>query len=1125
MNEREQLEQAIAALEAQRAMLGEAVVNAALAPMREKLAALQAQSPAAEQQRKQVTVLFADVSGFTAMSETMDPEEVSETMNALWTRLDRAIIDQGGRIDKHIGDAVMALFGVPTAQENDPERAIHAALAMQAEIAQWKSESGSLAGQPSPRSASVANLQMRIGINTGPVLVGAVGTTGEYTAMGDTVNLASRLEHAAPVGGILISHDTYRHVRGIFDVLPLAPISVKGKAEPIQVYVVREAKPRAFRMTTRGIEGIETRTIGREAELGHLQAARSAARDDRRTHLVTLVAEAGTGKSRLLYEFQNWLELLPERTLLFKGRATQEMQRLPYALIRNVFASRFEIQDSDRAAVARDKLERGIIEVMSAEDADTSMRAHFIGHLIGFDFSSSPHLQGILGDARQIRDSAFHYTAQFFKAVTRDHMAVLLLEDIHWADDGSLDLIDHVTHEQPDLPLLIIAATRPTLFERRRAWGQGPTTHLRLDVQPLSEQDSRRLVGEILRKAPEIPPALQDLIVGRAEGSPFYVEELIKKLIEDQVIMTGEERWHVELGRLAEVRVPATLTGLIQARLDGLPAPERETLQQASVVGRVFWDNVVARLGRPEASSHEPPAATSERLNALRGKELIFRREASAFAEAREYIFKHAILHDVTYESVLKRLRREYHARVAASLIELSGERVGEYAGRIGEHYERADEWALAAEWYGRAGKQAQDTYAPEAAIGYYQKALEFWKKGAGLPVGQAVRRYDVYDGLGQVLVTQARYTEAIETYTALRMAAEAAGEAVAQARAWYGLAMAQGNQGDQRAALESAVQAETVARAAGARSELAKALWMKGRGLFRLGEAEAALALGEQVLALATELGDQRQMASSLNLLGVVHNLLGRYQPAQRCFEDALAVCQALGDRRTVTDLLNNLGVIAEARGDYGAAFGRYHDALRIAREIGDRDRELVFLSNLGAARIGLGEYETAEADLQEVIKMAGTGGAGGLSDTYHFLAEAYLGQGKVEEALAAAHRALALGQEIGEQAFVSAAWRTLGLVAARLPEPIVIEGQRVVQPGRYDAVACFAESVRICMEKGMEGERARTLREWAKYELAHGDKARGAAMWQEARELFARLGVELEVERMTSLPTQSGG
>lgn len=1140
MTEREQLEQAIITLEAQRALLGDAVVNAALSPMREKLAALNALAPDQSrasretQQRKQVTVLFADVSGFTAMSELMDPEEVSATMNALWLRLDSAIIAYGGRIDKHIGDAVMALWGAPTAREDDPEQAIRAALAMLGELSTF-SETPPWAHSGPTATDHPINLKMRIGINTGPALLGQVGITGEYTAMGDAVNLASRLEHAAPVGGILISHDTYRHVRGIFDVLPQAPLAVKGKAELVQTYVVRSVKPRAFRVSTRGVEGIETRTIGREVEMRRLQSALHTAREGPKTHLVSIVAEAGTGKSRLIYEFGNWLDLLPEPITFFRGRAVLERATLPYALIRDMLSSRFGIRDSDRAVVVRDKLEQGIRELVTSDEAEATMYAHFIGHLIGFDFSGSPHLQGILGDARQIRDRAFHYMAETLAEITQRSPVVMFLEDIHWADDGSLDLIDQVMAEQPALPFVVIGATRPTLFEHRPTWGEGSMQHIRLDLQPLSDQASRQLVVEILRKAPQIPQGLQDLIVNRAEGSPFYVEELIKMLIEDGVIVTGEERWNVRPERLATVRVPPTLTGILQARLDGLPPPERETLQQASVVGRVFWDNVVERILDPETPRAESATRVHERLGALSGKELIFPHETSAFDQANEYIFKHAILHDVTYESVLKRMRRTYHAQVAECLIELSGERAGEYAGRIGDHYEHAGEWALAAEWYGRAGRQAQDTYAPEVAINYYQKALRFWKDSGTASGTQAPRLFQIYEGLGDMFVIQARYAESSETFRVMCSLAEAAGDPVAQARAWCGLAMAQASEGDNRGALESASRGEAIARSAQARTELAKALLMKGRSAFRLGEAETALTLCEEMLALTTETADQLQMARSLNMLGSIHNIAGRYPQAEECYTRALTICQELSDRRQVMNLLNNLGVVAYARGDYQSAFERYQEALSIAREIGERDGEIVFLSNLGEVRLRLGEYQAAEADLRQVIEMAGAANSEGLSDTYQILAEACLGQGKIEEALTAARQALTLGREAGVQAFIGGAWRTLGVVVAhpdfraRLADFKLHEVFPHLKPDiehlQSEATVCFVESLRICKEMGMEGEQARTLREWARYELAQGDPVRGAAMWQEARDLFARLGVELEVERMASLPTPSAG
>jgi class 3 adenylate cyclase len=512
MTERKQLEQAIATLEAQRAILGDAVVEASIAALREKLAVLEPEPT--EQRRKQVTVLFADVSGFTAMSETLDAEDVNEIMNALWEHLDRAITKHGGTIDKHIGDAVMALWGAETAHEDDPERAIRAALVMQAEVSDFGLRITDLAAKLRIQNLK-PDIGMRIGINTGPVLLGQVGTIGEYTAIGDTVNTASRLEQAAPVGDILISHDTYRHVRGLFSVQALDPITVKGKAEPIEVYVVQQAKPRAFRLGTRGVEGIETRMIGREAELKQLQDALYTVMEDSQRQIMTIIGEAGVGKSRLLYEFDKWIELLPDTIHSFRGRASLEIQNLPYALIRDLFFFRFQIQDSDRANVVREKMERSIGEALGEacpeagrRDEQSQMKAHFIGQLLGFDFSDSPHLQGVLGDAKQLRDRALIYLSEFFQATTALAPTVIFLEDIHWADDSSLDVVNRLALTTPDQRLLIVCLARPTLFERRPHWGEGQTPwtgsgqafHAWLELGPLSKGDSRRLVEEILQK-------------------------------------------------------------------------------------------------------------------------------------------------------------------------------------------------------------------------------------------------------------------------------------------------------------------------------------------------------------------------------------------------------------------------------------------------------------------------------------------------------------------------------------------------------------------------------------------------------------------------------------------------
>lgn len=1067
------------------------------------------------EQRKQITILCADLSGLTAISENLDAEEMNDIMNSLWERIDTTIMDHGGMIDKHMGDLVMALWGAQSAHEDDPERAIRAALWMQAQASEYIA--AHLGERASPE---VLSRLIRVGINTGPVLLTAIGTRGEFTAMGASVNVASRLEQAAPHGSILISHDTYRHVRGVFDVYELELTNAKGQGEPVHTYVVERAKPRAFRLRTRGVEGVETRMIGRRAELDRLTDALRAVLEDGELRAVTVIGEAGIGKSRLLYEFSNEVELLSQRFRVFNGRANQAVRGQPYSLVRDVFAFRFEIQDSDSPIVAREKLERGML-ALDATDEEALMRAHFIGQLIGLDFSASPYLAGIIDDGKQIRDRAFHYATQFFTAVAASVPVILYLDDIHWADDGSLDFVNHLIRSCHTVPVMVLSLARPTLLERRPSWGEGETAHTRLTLELLTKRESRQLVEEILRHAQSIPQALRELVVGGAEGNPFYVEELIKMLIDQQVILPGGGQWRVDASRLVEVRVPSTLTGVLQARLDGLSAWEKIVLQRASIIGREFWDDAVEYLGAQQAESRNDPSTGDMRaaLEKLRRKELIYRRETSTFVGTEEYLFKHAILRDVTYESVLKRARRKSHKLAADWLIERSGERVDEYAATIAEHFERARELARAAKWYGSAGEQARDAYAPEAAIGFYRKALGFVSGPNGVDASDAEQRAQRvlwYEGLSEALWMQARFPEAVEGYTRMRELAEVSGDNLAEARAWNGLASVQDRLGDYRAMLESAKSAEQLARAAdpSARTsrELARALDRQGWAAHRLGDAATAISLCEQALSLAVDLGASagRERGHSLKSLGVVHIMLGQFAEAEAYFEQALKLHRELGNRRGVGNMLNSLGETARLRGNYAAAVRCYEEALVITREIGDRGNELTYLSNLGGARIGLKDYSAAERDLREVINCVGSDRFYALSETYSFLAEACLAEGKLEEARAAVKVALSLALETENPEYIGGMWRTLGLVAASSTEPFIINNHT------YDARSSFTESLRVWTEVNAEAERARTLRAWANYERACGDETRYGELWNEAIEILSRLDMELDIAEM---------
>lgn len=943
MNEIEKLEEGIAALESQRNTLGDAVVDVMIASARARLAELRAQQaqPLHAEQRKQATILFADMAGFTAFSETVDAEDMREQMNALWTRLDAIIVQHGGVVDKHIGDAVMALWSVESAREDDPERAIYAALAMQADMADF-------------HKTRHSSLAMRIGINTGPVMLGAVGSAGEFTAMGDTVNLASRLQNLSPLGGILISHHTYRHVRGVFDFIAQEPLVVKGKADPVQTYVVLRRKPRAFRLRTRGVEGVETRMVGREEQLLRLQDVFHDVKKRRTPRTVVVAGEAGVGKSRLLYEFQNWLDLLPEFINIFRGRATESWQRLPYSLLRDVFSYRFEIADSDSLASAHSKLERGITDFM-AGDEDAVMKSHFIGHLIGLDYSSSPFLRSILDDPKQIRNRAFHYLSQFFEATSMERriMGVLFLDDLHWADDGSLDALAHVAASSSrSLPFLTIGLTRPSLFERRPDW----RGDLRLDLSPLSDVESHQLLDEIFKKTPTVPQELRDIVVGGAEGNPFFLEELVKMLIDQKVILPGETVWEVEPARLAAVRVPSTLVGVLQARLDNLPEPERDTMQRASVVGRVFWDSAVRSL------SDEPQAVPAGVFRSLRGRELIFERENSMFADTREYIFKHALLREVAYESVLKRLRRVYHARAAAWLVEKSGERANEYAGLIAEHFELAGQSAEAAQWYARAGGVSSSRSAFATAVMYFGRALQL------LPRDQA--DYSVLSRhSGEASLHLGDFAAARRAF---ELADETAQRVDDRAEALALQAEVAGEMGEYATAVDLLAEALPLARESSNRLTLTRALFALGSSQWRLGKLEESRATFDECLSLSRAHGDVTRELFALNRLGAVVLTMGNLEEAERLWREVHTRGLAVGNRDRAMAALNNLGSVASTRKEYHAAREYISGALEMGRELGAQHMVALGLINLAELDIHLGNLAEARSGLREGLSIA---------------------------------------------------------------------------------------------------------------------------------------------------------
>jgi len=1055
--EQAQLTATIQALSAQRGLLGDLVVDTALAPLRARLAELvaaaAAPAPAARQSLRQVTILFLDVVGSTALAQQLDPEDIHLVMDGTLARCTTVVARHGGRVLQYAGDNLLAAFGADEAREDDAERAVHCGLALLAE--------GRLQAAEVQRRHGHAGFNVRVGLHTGAVLLGG-GVDADGSIRGQPVNIAARMEQTAPPGGLRISQDTYRQVRGVFEVEPQPPISVKGLAEPMLTYLVARAKPRAFRAGTRGIEGVETRMIGRDAELARLQQAFERTLAQRQLQIVTVVADAGVGKSRLLYEFGNWAEDRSEPFYMLQGRAHPQTEGQPFGLLRDVLAWRLQIADSDSLALARQKIEHGIVPLFTADDGPelAQAHAHILGHLIGLDFSDSPHLRGILDDPQQIRTRGFHAAAQAFRRISASFDArgnvpiVLQLDDLHWADDGTLAFLQHLARANHDVPILMLALTRPTLFERRADWpgAAAQALHQRIDLLPLDKATSQQLAGELLKKLPEVPVVLSELIIGRSEGNPFYMEELVKMLVDQGALQTGPERWALNADRLLTTAVPPTLTGVLQARLDGLPSHERVALQESSVIGLVFWDQALGALDADAPRS----------LPALVRRELALPRPDAELDGVREYAFKHQFLHEVTYGTLLKRTRRALHARAAAWLAERTGARASDFLGATAEHYEKADEPAQACEYYARAGERARKRFAHEAALGYVQRGLaQLALVDAADPLDRDALRWRLLDVRERTLELQGRRPEQRADLDALQQLAEAAGHGLRLAELATRRSLMAGRTADFPGMAAAARDAMRLAADAGDDSVRLNAQRLLADALTRMGDVHAGHGLAISGLSEARALGLQGVEARFLNALSVIagrrHDLVTMLQLVQQ----ATNLRRALGDRRNEAIGLASLGSTWLELGDLDRARATLGQALKLHRAVGDRALEPIALANLSQLALWEGDVPLARRHAEAALQQAQAVQAVELQAMAHWsLGHVDLKAGRLDAARAAFTQTLAIARPGGSPMQHDAA-AGLARVALAGGDVVAASACLVDVLAAWDGVSAMAEQL----------------------------------------------------------------
>lgn len=991
--EQEQLQIAIAALETQRAVLGDAVVEAAVAPLRAKVAALAAAQPAAaEQTLRQVTILFLDFVGSTNLSERLDPEDIHAVVDGALARCTAIVESHEGKVLQYAGDSLLAAFGAAEAREDDPERAVRAGLALLAQ--------GRLLSDEVQHRHGHEGFNVRVGIHTGRVLLGG-GVDAEGTIRGLAVNIAARMEQTAPSGSLRISHETFQHVRGLFDTVEQEPILLKGIAEPLRSYLVHRERPLSFGMTARGIEGIETRMVGRDAQFDRLKAAFLSLAATRRLSALSIVGDAGMGKSRLLFEFERWVQARSERFHLFKGGCHQQRRNRPYGLLRDILSRRFQIADNDPVAVVHRKFVDGVVPLF-LDDGDAEManaHAHLLGQLAGFDFSDSLHVKGIAADGQQLRHRGFHAAAQLIHRTSgRDNAPVLLLlDDLHWADDASLDLVAHLLEVDHDMPLLVAASARPGLYEREdAAWNRAGAITERIDLVALSEPQSLELASDLLQRLDEVPRVLSELITGGAEGNPFYMEELVKMLIDVGAIVADGQRWTVAPDKLAAAHVPATLVGVLQARLDSLAPTETTALQLAAVIGHVFWEQTLAMLDA------DAPSA----LEALLRRDLIVRHGKSSFEGLSEFAFRHHTLHQVTYASVLRRVKRDAHGRVARWLAQQPD---ATHQGLIAEHFENAGETALAYSHYTLAAEDALSRHAHQAMLSFVERAMAL--AGADDPVV----RWRLLAAREKYLTVQGDRAAQAADLDAMQALADTLDDDARRAEVALRRAFLLKDLGDFRGSDGWAERARLLAERAGASAIATKAYKQRAFAMTRLGDYAAARQLAEAGLRQLRSDDDIEGEAHLVNVLNIIAGDQGDLGASLAHAQRFLHLCCKAGNRSNECMALNNLSDAYIRLGDYASARRHLEQGLRLANTVGRREVEALALVNLANVALRQRDHAQALHFGQQACEIADHARLRYLTaSAQHCLGDAHLAVGNAEQARSSYVQASELFQQV---------------------------------------------------------------------------------------------------------------
>ncbi len=834
-----------------------------------------------------MSVVFVDLVGSTARAERLDPEDVRAVLGPYHARVRHELERHGGTVEKFIGDAIVAVFGAPVAHEDDPERAVRAALAAQAAIAELNEADPALA------------LEARVGVNSGEALVAvdARPQAGEAMASGDVMNTAARLQAAAPPGGVLVAETTYRATERAIEYREADPVQAKGKAHAVRAWLA--VAPRS-RFGIDLMRGAGAPLVGREAELELVAKAFERARVGREPQLLTLVGVPGIGKSRLVYELWRIVDEDPELIVWRQGRSLPYGEGVAFWALGEMVKAQAGVFETDDVEEAAAKLAAAVRDLVPESEAGWVERQ--LGPLVGVAGAAEPREEG--------RAEAFAAWRRFFEALAERGPAVLVFEDLHWADDGLLDFVDGLADRVSGVPLLVVCSARPELLERRPGWGGGKRNAITVSLAPLSDEETARLLAALLDR-PVLPADDQVAVLQKAGGNPLYAEEYARMLAS---------------GQLGSGEVPETLQGVVAARIDALPVGEKQLLQQAAVLGKVFWTDALVDLAGLD------PWLLDERLHALERKEFVRREHRSAVEGARQYAFVHVLVRDGAYAQMPRAVRARAHARVADWIETLPADRAVERAEMLAHHLTAAID-------YGRAAGVDVEALVPRAsaalvaagdrawALASPATALAFWERSRALDPSARDDPHVLLRVGRALLLLRGEGGEELERAAAELRDIDPA--AAAEADTSRGEVIWQ--RGDQATAFEYFERAQAAVAGLPLSPRKAYVLGQLARFDALAGRADRALVLLEEAIGTGEDLADDALLGDLLNTRAIARTSLGDVDGLDD-LERSLELGLAAGSPWTSRAYLNLASSLVELRGDLARAEALLREGLELA-------------------------------------------------------------------------------------------------------------------------------------------------------------------------------------------------